>query len=303
MKLPGRHRQPLVGDSAKPSGTRTVMRLSNLRTLRVFLTLVVILATGCTGTQKSAMREAPEIARQFESRGLVGTFVLQDSRTDGMQCYNCVRATTRFLPASTFKIPNALIALDTGYADGPDFRIDWDRTVAPRQKWWPAAWAKDHTLRSAFKASAVWYFQELARRIGQARMREYVHQFRYGNEDISGGIDQFWLNGGLRISAAEQVDFLQRFYRHELGVSERSTKIVKEILVLEQTPKHRLSGKTGWAGLAEAPIPGLGWLVGYLERDGFTVLFAMNVDIKKNEDAAARLPIVRGALRDLGYIQ
>lgn len=249
------------------------------------------------------MQEAPEIARQFESRGIAGTFALKDSRTEFMRCYNCARAQMRYLPASTFKIANALIALETGFADGPESEIQWDRRLAPRQKWWPAEWAKDHTLKSAFSASVVWYFQELARRVGQGRMEEYVQQFEYGNEDVAGGIDQFWLTGGLRISAAEQVDFIERFYRNELGVSARSTDIVKEMLVLEQTPTYSLSGKTGWVGIGNPAMPQLGWLVGYLEREDFTVFFAMNVDIKKNEAAAARLAIVKGVLRELGYTE
>jgi len=285
-------------------GEHKVMAVASVTWVRS-AAVVLCLASmfqGCLTAQPTAMQETREIARQFDSRGVTGTFVLHDSRSDRMQCHDCVRATMRFLPASTFKIANALIALETGFAGGPDFEIPWDRRLSPRAPWWPAEWAKDHTLKSAFKASAVWYFQELARRIGQGRMQEYVQRFRYGNEDISGGIDRFWLSGGLRISAAEQIDFLQRFYYNNLGVSERSTSIVKEIMVLEQTPSYRLSGKTGWAGLAEAPYPGVGWLVGYLERAGFTVFFAMNLDLNKSQDAAARRDIVNGVLRVLGYM-
>jgi len=262
-----------------------------------------MLAVGCASAPQSVMQETAVIARQFESRGITGTFLLHDSRDDRMRCYNCVRATMRFLPASTFKIPNALIALETGFAEGPDFLIPWDRQAAPRQAWWPAEWARDHTLKTAFSVSAVWYFQELARRIGPVRMQEYVRQFRYGNGDISGGIDQFWLKGGLRISAAEQIDFLERFYGNELGVSVRSTEIVKEIMLMEQTATYRLSGKTGWAGLTESLYPGVGWFVGYLEREGVIVFFAMNIDIKKQEDAPARAAIVKAVLHDLGYIE
>lgn len=91
------------------------------------------------------------------------------------------------------KVQNTLIALETGVASGFDFALAWDSVAAPQQSWWPAAWARDHTLRTALPNSVVWYYQELARRIGAQRIQRYVDGFGYGNRDISGGIDQFWL--------------------------------------------------------------------------------------------------------------
>lgn len=265
------------------------------------LVLLALLVSGCSSARQPAALETLDVAQAFERRNVTGTFVLLDSRTGKMQCYNCDRAHQRYLPASTFKIANALIALETGVADSADFPLPWNSAVAPRQNWWPEAWAKNQTLKSAFAGSVVWYYQEVARRIGAARMQRYVSQFHYGNEDISGDIDRFWLTGGTRISAAEQVNFLRRLYRNELSVSERATDIVKDILVFEQTPQYRLSAKTGWAGFGD-PTPGLGWLVGYLERDEFVVYFAMNVDIHKEADAKSRLAIVKAVLNERRYI-
>lgn len=272
------------------------MHLDSFRTATAFLLLIALLSASCSSVRQPVARETLDITQEFERRNVTGTFVLLDSRTGQTQCYNCARAYQRYIPASTFKIANALIALETGVADGADFALRWNSKVAPRQIWWPAAWAKDQTLKSALAGSVVWYYQELARRIGHERMQIHVNQFGYGNKDISGGIDRFWLTGGTRISAVEQIDFLRRFYRNELGASERSTSIVKDILVLEQTPRYRLSGKTGWAGFGD-PGPGLGWLVGYLEHDGSVAFFAMNIDIRENADAAARLAIVKAVLR------
>jgi beta-lactamase class D len=148
----------------------------------------------------------------------------------------------------------------------------------------------------------VWYYQELARRTGPERMRSYLARFGYGNGDISGGIDQFWLTGGLGISPVEQVEFLRRFYFGELGASERSTRIAKELLVLEETPAYRLSGKSGWAGLGEPGTQQVGWLVGYRERGDGVYYFATNIEIRANADAAARLGITKGILRELGLL-
>jgi beta-lactamase class D len=232
-----------------------------------------------------------------------GTFVFLDFHAGRTLRHNPPRAGKRLLPASTYKIPNTLIALETGVASGPDFSITRDAEFAPSQPWWPAAWKRDHTLRTALANSVIWYYQELARRIGPARMQAYVDQFGYGNREISGGIDQFWLSGGLRISAEEQVNFLRRFYFGELGVSQRATRVAKELLVLEETPAYRLSGKTGWAGLGDPAAAQIGWLVGYLERDGKVHFFATNIDIKKSEDAARRLSITKAIFRDLGLIE
>ncbi|MGN6657819.1 MAG: class D beta-lactamase [Achromobacter mucicolens] len=243
-----------------------------------------------------------DIGARFREEQVEGTFVLLDGQTGAFQRYDEARADKRYLPASTYKIPNSLIALETGVAKGKDFEIEWNSKRNPRQPWWPAAWAQNHTLESALQNSAVWYYQEIARRIGAKRMQAYVDRFNYGNRDISGGIDQFWLTGGLRISANEQVEFLRRFYVNQFGLSERTVQMTKDILVLEETPDYRLSGKTGWAGLGEPGAQQTGWLVGYLEREGKVFYFALNVDVKKKQDAAARMKIVRAVFGDLGLM-
>nr|AIA13557.1 Penicillin binding protein transpeptidase domain protein [uncultured bacterium] len=107
-------------------------------------------------------------------------------------------------------------------------------------------------------------------------MKRHVAAFAYGNEDISGGIDNFWLNGGLRISADEQVEFLKKFYAGRLPVSKRSTEIVKDILILEKTPEYTLSAKTGGGSIAEGTY--IGWFVGYVETKGNVYFFATNIE-------------------------
>ncbi|HYW08740.1 MAG TPA: penicillin-binding transpeptidase domain-containing protein [Longimicrobium sp.] len=251
--------------------------------------------------EHDAGTERPDLGRFFA--GIQGTFVLLDARTGRTVRYNPERARTRFPPASTFKIPNTLIALETGIASGPDFPLARDSTVAPRREWWPAAWTRNHTLGTALSNSVVWYYQELARRIGPERMQARVDRFGYGNRDISGGIDEFWLTGGLRISPDEQAEFLRRFYNGELGASERSTQTAKTLLVLEETPEYRLSGKTGWAGLGDPNAPQVGWLVGYLERGKEVYFFATNIDIRTSEDAKARLAITKAILGELGLLE
>lgn len=234
-----------------------------------------------------------------------GAFVLYDLRNNRYVRHNEARCRRRFTPASTFKIPNSLIGLETGVVRDADFLIPWDRqrypnegrpNIAPFIHWW-----QDHTLRSAMKYSVLWYYIEIARHVGAQRMGRYVTQFRYGNRDTSGGIEQFWRNSSLRISAEEQVDFLRRFYAEELSVSRRSTQIVKDILLLEQTANYRLSGKTGAAPKENGGT--FAWFVGYLEREGNVYFFALNMDGANYEAIRdERINLTKRVLTELGYL-
>jgi beta-lactamase class D len=208
--------------------------------------------------------------------GSDGTFVVLEPRVALRWVYNSERASRPFIPASTFKIPNSLIALETGVADGPDFAMVWDSEASPAASWWPRSWRSDQVLRTAFQNSVYWYYQELARRIGEDRMREYLRRFGYGNENMGGGLDQFWLHGDLRISAEGQVDFLRRFYSGELGLSARTAEIVRKIMVLRETAACRLSGKTGTANVT--PTRELGWLVGFVECGDNVAFYALNLE-------------------------
>ena len=181
-------------------------------------------------------------------KGVNGAFVVYDMKNDRYVRYNERRCRERFSPKSTFKIPNSLIGLETGVIQGAESIIHWNREKYPPQANWNQEpfvhWGKDHTLRSAFKYSVLWYYRELALRVGDHQMKKYVAAFDYGNEAVSGRVDNFWLNDVLKISADEQVEFLKAFYTGRLPVSKRSTEIVKDILVLEKAPAYQLSAKT-----------------------------------------------------------
>ncbi|EYF08395.1 penicillin-binding transpeptidase domain-containing protein [Chondromyces apiculatus] len=254
--------------------------------------------------QPPARDEIVDLSRFFAPAKLTGSFLVHQPRTGRTLRYNPERLRTRFTPASTFKIPNSLIAVETGVASGPEFAIAWDSTKAPKEAWWPEAWTrKEHTLESAFRNSVVWYYQEIARRIGPERMQTYLRQFDYGNQDTTPRIDTFWLSGGLRISPEEEVRFLQRFHEGKLGVSARATAAVKQILVLEDSSAYRLSGKTGTS--AEDPARELGWLVGYVERGDDVAYYALNMEgpgIWKNFSPQKRVSLAREILQSLGFI-
>lgn len=271
-------------------------RCPDMRLYRFALLGFLLCATlGCRSTKIAPpVVERPEFARYYEEAGVEGTFVLYDLQHNIYLIHNPTRVDTRQIPASTYKILNSLIALETGAVADENEVIPWDgveRAIEP--------WNRDHTMRSAIQVSAVPFYQEVARRIGQKRMNKWVKRVSYGNEDTGGGLDQFWLSGNLRISPREQVDFLARLHRGDLPFSQRSIDIVKDILVQERTDTYVLRGKTGWSDSFQ---PEVGWYVGYVVREGNAYFFANNIDIRKNEDAAHRAGIARRILADLGLI-
>ncbi len=212
--------------------------------------------------------EKPELKNFF--KGMKGAFVLYDLNGQRTIRFNTQRCAEPFLPASTFKILNSLIGLETGVISDENYKITWDGT-----NYEVASWNQDQTLETAFQNSVVWYYQELARRVGEERMRNYVEMADYGNQDISGKIDTFWLEGSLRITADQQVDFLKRFYQYDLPFSTKAIDIVKKIMVLESTDSYTFRGKTG--SVQRVPVH-TGWFVGYLERDGNVYFFATNIE-------------------------
>lgn len=272
-----------------------------------FVVLLMLMASGAVvvaGDEETRKREIDLGVFFATVEPGDATFVVLNGKTGEMIQFNPDRAAERFLPASTFKIPNTLIALETGVASGPDHLIEFDPSLRG-DGFWIDVWSQDHTLRSAIRNSVVWYYQALAREIGEERMLRYLKQFEYGNCSIEGGVDRFWLgSGGLRISPDEQVRFLQRMYEGRLGVSDRSTEILKEILVLEENPQYRLSGKTGTADVTSTRE--LAWLVGYVERDGNIWYYALNVEGEQVWETwgppVERLNLLRRLLRQLEII-
>ena len=242
--------------------------------------------------QRSEFRE--DLAKRFTAEGTVGTFVGYKVDDYLIIASDKNRSGEAMLPASTFKIPNSLIALETGVVADTDKEIfKWDgvkRSIEP--------WNKDHTLRSAFAASVVPVYQEIARRIGAERMQKYLDQFDYGNRNIGGGIDQFWLTGDLRIDPMEQIDFVDRLRRGVLPVSKRSQDLARDILPVTKIGDAIIRAKSGLLG-AEQGKPSLGWMVGWVEKGSSRTVFALNMDCKEPAHIAARMTVTQQCLTDI----
>ena len=232
--------------------------------------------------------------------GIDGTFVFYDLRRDIQIVENPERAETRFSPCSTFKIPNTLISLETGAATGPLMEIKWDQTEYPKEKWWDEVlkpmgirWDRDHTLKSAFQNSCVWYFRELAKKIGPENMQTFLDKFDYGNKDISGGIDSFWLESTLKISALEQVAFIKKFVQNTLPIRKKTQTEALQVFEREKKDAGTLYAKTGGGN-------GIGWFVGFIEHGQDNYIFAFNMAGTYRDVSDKRVDLSTKMLQELG---
>ena len=235
----------------------------------------------------------PDLAAAFETAGVTGAAVVYDTRAGRAVASDPARVDEPAIPASTFKIFNTMVALETGAIADETTVLEWDGVARPIE-----SWNKSMDMREAIRVSCVWFYQELARRIGKKRMKEWIDRVGYGNRDIGGGIDRFWLDGDLRITPRQQVDFLRRLHDGKLPFSERSMSVARRILPTETAAGGAvIHGKTGWGARLE---PQAGWYVGWVEVEGGTVYFATRVDIRKDGDARTRIPVTVDVLKRLG---
>lgn len=243
----------------------------------------------------TALQSKPDWSTRFDQIGTRGVVALR-APDGGIAVSDVARAQIGFLPASTFKIANALIAIDLGVVGGPDEMFQWDGEVRSLGGKPIEAWNRDQSLSEAFANSTIWVFQNVARRIGKERMAARLGELRYGNADIGKmPIDRFWLEGPLRISALQQIDFLDRLWRGNLPMSHQAIDMTKKIMLIEQGSKGTLYGKTGWA-----PAQNIGWFVGVIETPGGFHVFALNMDMPDVALAGHRAAIVKALAARLG---
>lgn len=207
----------------------------------------------------------------IDSSQVLGSVLLFDPETNTYYSNNFDRCDKGYLPASTFKITNSIIALETEVMTDDSTLIKWDGEER-RMK----IWEQDLVFRDAFHLSCVPCYQEIARNIGPERMNQYLTDFNYGNMVVdSSNIDVFWLEGSSRITQNEQLDFIQRFYDHKLPIKQRTSEIMKRLMVIDENEQSRFSGKSGWS-IREGN--NVGWFVGYLEKDDKVYYVATNIE-------------------------
>jgi len=245
--------------------------------------------------QASSVTIRDDFAKYFQ--GYQGTFVLYDEGADQYTIYNEEQSSRRLSPCSTFKIPNSLIGLETGVLKQND---EQNLQKWSGKRYSIPAWNQDHTLSTAMANSVVWYYQEVARRIGPSQMKYYIQALQYGNQDISGGVDQFWLQSTLTISAKEQVELIRRLYKNELPFTQENMALVRKLIILSTENNTIFSGKTGSA--IENGRLVLGWFVGSVEKDGRRYFFATNIIANAEAYGARAKEISSQILADLSIL-
>ncbi len=230
--------------------------------------------------------------KYFQDNALRATLVVVSMKTGKEHVYNEARSREEFLPASTFKIPNTLIALQEGALRDASEVIRWDGVDRGR-----AEWNRDQTLATAFRSSCVWFYRELARRVGREKYDRYLALMRYGNADAGGEADGFWLNGALRLSARGQVEFLKGIVAEKFPFDRKHYAALKEAMFVEKAGACSIYAKTGLAPDARPPV---GWYAGYAETPDDTWIFACNLEITGPGDARFRKEIVHRGLEELG---
>lgn len=265
---------------------------------KVFLALLcaVALQLGCmTGANASDFIAREDLGKHFA--GYTGTFVMYDEASDRYLVFNEPQSAQRLSPCSTFKIYNSIIGLETGVLDPEDVYtlMKWNGKQYP----FPA-WNRDQTLASATRDSVVWYFQELAARIGSERMQAGLDKLEYGNRDISGGLTTFWLRSSLQISALEQVDLLHRLFSGRLPVSLDNVAIVKKNITLSEDNGVRFMGKTGSRFQNDKWL--LGWFVGCVEKQGKRYFFAANIQAADGASGGKAREITQSILQELDIL-
>jgi beta-lactamase class D len=242
---------------------------------------------------------AAMLASQFGRR--YGALEIYDAQSKLSFRVNTPRLSERLPPCSTYLLPHFAIALGTGVLKDNDSSIAFDASKFPESVNWPRSWQRDQTVDTALKNSVQWYAQEVSTRMGTARLAQNLKRLKYGNADISGGLDKFWMSSSLRVTSFEQLDFLRAFREGKLGFNPRITSALQEAMVIERTVDYTIYGKYGSCPMDDGTY--VGWLVGYVERPGKVWYYALNLDGTSLADfAVVRLGIVKGSMQELGFI-
>jgi len=257
---------------------------------RIVTLLLAFLALAHPVQAQEKAIERPDWEKHFAAFDATGTIVVADERAKAgaTLVYDDKRARKRYSPASTFKIPHTLFALDAGVVRDEFQKFRWDGVARSF-----AAHNQDQDLRSAMRTSAVWVYQGFAKEIGEDRARDYLAKLNYGNADPAVQQGDYWIDGKLAISAYEQIGFLKNLYRNALPFRIEHQRLVKDVMIVEAGRDWILRAKTGWEGR-------MGWWVGWVEWPSGPVFFALNIDTpNRMADLHKREAIVRAVLRTL----
>ncbi len=262
-----------------------------------YIVLMLLCVLCSCSFNKNSLCNDEDIANIFQKNIATGTMIVASEDNNSYYIFNNKRASTPLSPASTFKIPNSIIAIENGILENQYEVIKWDG-----EKRFLNSWNQDQNLKSSYKTSCVWFFQELAKRIGKEKYISYLNKLDYGNKLIGQDVTRFWLNSSkedLKITAYQQIQFLSKLYKRELPISSKTYDILEDIMLEESCDNYKLYSKTG---ASTKDWVGHGWYVGYVKLKNTTWLFATNIIINNQQDLAKRKVITMEALKKKGII-
>ncbi|WP_253271475.1 penicillin-binding transpeptidase domain-containing protein [Flavihumibacter sp. ZG627] len=259
----------------------------------------VLVFTGCAPNN---VEENKELEKYFAAQKVTGVFGMFDNGLGSFIISDKKHfRDSAFLPASTFKVVNALVGLESGVLKDDSVVIAWDGIKRPIE-----SWNQDLSLYRAFRFSSVPYFQELARRIGKDSMQLWLDTLgyagRYGRAVIS-QVDSFWLDGSIKITPDEQLGLMKKLYFDQLPFQRRSNEMVRKMMLMEDNSNYKLSYKTGWG--KDANGDSIGWIIGWIEENRHPYFFVLQL---RTPDPAADIPAIRlkvlkDILAHLGFLK
>lgn len=270
--------------------------------MRVFACcLLMILALSCSTNN---VKKDNSLKKYFDENKVDGCFALLTNSTGKFTVYNLSRyRDSSYLPASTFKIINSLIGLQTGKVSNDSMVIKWDG-IKRRDEW-----DKDLTMYEAFRVSAVPYYQEVARRIGKDTMQLWLDSLGYGKKEakeklvIRSAVDSFWLDNSIKITPDQQLGLVKNLYFDNLPFFKSYQEVVKRAMLFENNSNYRLAYKTGW-GFTEKGHS-LGWVVGWIEESEHPYFFVLNIESadKDLDMRTVRIKMLKDILKHLGFLE
>ncbi|HOZ70691.1 MAG TPA: penicillin-binding transpeptidase domain-containing protein [Chitinophagaceae bacterium] len=265
----------------------------------------ISLLLGLYACSPNNVKQDDSLGKYFTENKVDGCFAIMDNASGKFTVFNLGRyRDSSYLPASTFKIVNSLIGLQTGKIVNDSMIIKWDSV-----KRWKEDWNKDLTMYEAFRVSSVPYYQEVARRIGRDTMQLWLDSIKYGAQYdtqkvvIRGAVDSFWLNNTLKVTPDQQLGLVKKLYFDQLPFFKSYQEMVKRAMLFENNTNYRLGYKTGLGYLENGNI--LGWVVGWVEENGHPYFFVLNAESPNRdiEMTKIRLKIVKDILKEMGFFE
>lgn len=268
----------------------------------VYCLLLISLFSTCSPNN---VKEDNSLKKYFDENNATGCFALFDNGTGQFTIYNLARyRDSSYLPASTFKIVNSLIGLQTGAITNENMVIKWDSIQRPVE-----AWNHDLSMGEAFRVSAVPYYQEVARRIGKDSMQSWLNKMKYGAKSdtekvvIHSAIDTFWLDNSIKLTPDQQLGLVKKLYFDQLPFFNTYQETIKRVMLFESNSNYKLSYKTGWGKNEKGN--NIGWMVGWIEENRHPYFFVLNIESPdpQFDMTTLRLKMLKDILKQLGFFE